>query len=317
MSRIMVAMDVYARQERPCENKEPHCPYWANMGECENRFEYMMQSCPLACRWCHEMEAFRECPRVVEMRKYGQEPSVRPGTVQAWREKLETEAGGTNVLASDDTDTWAVLIGTVFPDHEIQGLLEVAETLEWRKSEDALGYDLDASIELEVLTDYMQRHRIRQNMNNAQCSFKDCIGVHTMVQALVGRLTLSLGLSSAGYFEKPLHFVSFEQGQSFAKHHDFRVHDLWKVGGYRVLTMYVGLEGEQDVGFPDEDWKIVTVKPNQVLVWPNVQSGDPSKRSANMASEALAPTGEMKSKGIYLHVRTYPHDEGLPVPCRA
>ena len=315
MKQHMIAMDVYARQTVPvgCVNTDGNCPYWASIGECETTLPFMIESCPLACRYCEHVDAYQRCQRVVQQHRLGKKVVAK--SLEPWRAALALN--GENVVdgvTKDPENEWVYRLDGFYAPEELRYARDLANSREWIRTEEATGYDLDAVFDMKSLTDYTLHHRIRQNMTHSYCPMSECLQ-SDMFKALVGRLMLKLGLGAVVYFENPVHFVRLGPGESFGQHHDFRIHDGWKAGGFRVLTVYVGLEGTQEIGFPDLDWSIVAVKENQILVWPNSRTHDLNERNPNLSSELLAPESGSTTTGILFHLKQYPYNEALPEEC--
>ena len=349
---ILRVMDVYAREwitlptsSLPCHNVRPECAYWAASSDaCRTNTQYMMQECPLVCLACQYRHIFDTC----HARASAYHASVSPlstDQLQRIRRRLMERDQTTNVLASSSSkmDIWAYRIDRFLPDSDRN---ELSESLskQWQPSS-TYGFDVNGTTwPNHVMMDYTLSHDLRRASSSAylvSCLNDDLASTKKYSSAacktlynLQSKMAQELGVPIE-HIEKPIEFVRHREGQSFAKHHDYRYVDEWKAGGPRILTAYLQLSGSKDsngdsitteIGFPDVDWTIVPVETGQLLLWPNVASeGDATNAEPRvvphqyMSSEVLAPK-DGTVLGLYIHVRMYPvrpevDDSSMPEDC--
>eukprot|EP00584_Thalassiosira_punctigera_P024711 CAMPEP_0172554422 /NCGR_PEP_ID=MMETSP1067-20121228/54494_1 /TAXON_ID=265564 ORGANISM="Thalassiosira punctigera, Strain Tpunct2005C2" /NCGR_SAMPLE_ID=MMETSP1067 /ASSEMBLY_ACC=CAM_ASM_000444 /LENGTH=492 /DNA_ID=CAMNT_0013342791 /DNA_START=82 /DNA_END=1560 /DNA_ORIENTATION=- len=88
-----------------CEDKEPDCPGWARLGECENNPNYMLGHCPISCDSCPEATSFSDDEEELldAVEKYGKPQRVEgvdaPKTLEVIRKTvayMENDVYGPN-----------------------------------------------------------------------------------------------------------------------------------------------------------------------------------------------------------------------------
>lgn len=301
-----------------------------------------MEECPLACRFCEQRSVYLQCHHLVQERQAPYEqvgPKPLLQEMRKWQHRLlkAFPSHAANVLesflpaANDDRYQWAVRIDDFIHPDERDTLTTLAQGLAWEPSS-SYGYDLNVTLSLEAQTNYQRKQQIRRTSKSSHCS-RECIKQLPALQSVLKRLFATLRIP-LNMLEKPVEFVSYGPTDTFAKHSHCRMHDQWKVGGFRVATAYLALgadidknngaenpnndDGSNDaplyLGFP-EWWEMVEIRPSQAIMWPNVRPFTNDGIACNgLLTEVLAAPGT--SYGILVHVRLYPHDEVLPTPCR-
>jgi ShK domain-like len=327
-------MDVYARQfpQHHCVNGRAECPYWAALDQCRTNYDYMIQECPLACRYCDQRAHYLRCRdyQNVNAGPNRQRKRLPLSHITQWKEWLlssDPDFRARNVLevVSTADHEWAVLLESFVPPDEREEIRwNLLRQLEFQPSV-ADGYDIHDTLPLHSQSDPDVPQIVRRTSASAHCDLR-CIQQSPALQLVLKRLLKLLHVPSTAYLEKPVEFVSYGPHDTFARHSDCRVHDAWKGGGYRAVAAYVALDGSEEttMGF-SHFWEMVPVREGQLLVWPNARMavGDEESKvlkwdgvecNKNMTSEVLASPGT--SWGMVVHVRLYPVDESTPAECR-
>lgn len=279
-----------------CKNDKVECGYWAGHGECEANLNFMMKTCPLTCQFCDKKMRYETC----SSQKISK-PAVPAGGIESTYKHLQSLNAElvSETEVKDREDPWVLKIENFLSADEADALVAIAKGLNWQASSPV------ASASLKE-TSFVRR--LSLSASGKDCNDEACAKLHAKLSELV---------KVESKYMEPLEFQHYAKTQSFGMHHDFNLHDLWLPVGPRILSMFLCLSDVPEggaVGFPDLDWLLVPPKKGQLLIWPNVLTGDMRKRHPDMASESL-PVLEGEKYGVHISVRLYDYERAEKIGC--
>ncbi len=105
-------------------------------------------------------------------------------------------------------------------------------------------------------------------------------------------------------------YVHYAPGGYYTLHNEFKFHDEWRIGGPRVISIFVVLseaEGGQvsggSFGFPSLDWLLVKPKKGLLLMWSNLNDEDLSPHTK--VKHELMPVKEGDLYMFSTHIHQY------------
>ena len=122
----------YVNVRKSCQNRNPHCTFWAVVGRCEDDPDYMLRECAPACQSCIELDWNHRCP-------YDEaDPTTvwGPGDLNHMFERITTDpmflqykprilSKPSDDEGNDDEDgPWVVTLDNFLSDEEAEALIE-------------------------------------------------------------------------------------------------------------------------------------------------------------------------------------------------
>jgi ShK domain-like len=277
-----------------CTNSNPACLEWASLNECETNLNYMITSCPLACRLCDKRLLYDKCKN-----DNPTNPWLPEDGLKELFEHLKSQGQPELLTEVKDPDSpWILKWDDFVSSRDASDLLALAKGLTWEDSRPV---------------ESTNHNRVRRLSQSAYC--KDCPTNNGAYQKLQRSLA-TLVQADLKYME-PFEFVHYQKMQSYGAHHDMSLHDLWLPAGPPVLSIFLCLSDVPQggaMGFPDLDWLFIPPKKGQLLIWPNVLNSDLKKVRKDMSNEAL-PVLEGEKYGIHTWVRLYDYEEAERQGC--
>ncbi len=316
-----------------CKNQLDKCAYYASKGLCEKRVVFMMDNCPLACKMCDKAQQFGECvgmrephslPVFISENEYDLiknndfNDSFITDQVQTidlfFHSKRENKdwtmfgaeyvLDSANKLNNDDQNddngggSWMVRFGNFLTPEECKAIINLGHTIGLEESNNKM-----------PLHEKSKEQKPTSSFKNAKCSHSlELCNDHSVLSSIKERVTKILSISQ-DYFE-PVEIVLYPGSSSgfHSLHHDYDIHDNWKLAGPRVLSLYITLsdvEAGGYLGFPVIDWLMIPPRAGQMVMWPNVLSREPMTVDEKMAKEILPP----RQGDLYvLHVRIHQYN---------
>jgi len=330
LKKILMSMNYYtlnnvtelSLEERIlCDNLSDKCAFWASLGSCEDNLPFMMENCALACRYCHMRLDYQKC-RQHSMSTW-MDDSDHQNFQKLWIDrtylsikKAMSEAELVSLQKKKDivdpNDPWVLKVDNFISSDEADEILQFSKTyLEWQPSPpiSPIGQSDDDEM-------------VRRESNSTFCDTQKCR--ENDIYQKIQKTLLGLFENIEHYnLEEPMEFVQYQAMQSFGAHHDFDIHDSWKLGGPRVLSVFLCLSDVEKggaMGFPDLDWLSIPPRKGQMLIWPNViiEKNEENKISMkshkDMSSEGL-PVILGEKYGLQTWIRFGNYEEARKQEC--
>ena len=306
VQQVIRDMERYARNEiaKPeyddiraqCTNTENRCALWVSQGECDKNPGFMMKSCALACRKCHQLDIFNKCAKKDDSNP----PDIHTGSIDElfesgisnrWNDLDFKVVYHPDSDSDEDTSTiasqpWLISFDTVLSDEECDHIVSLGHSLGWTtrtvvpKGEIVIGRTSASAI-----------------CNISQCTTDD------VLSSVFEKISSIIGVPSRNM--EYIELLKYSAGESYGVHHDYMPDDFWKPAGTRAISVLLFLsevDGGGAVGFPELDWSVVTPKKGRAVVWPNVLNSNPFTRDERMFHEALpVVSGTKYSANIWIH----------------
>jgi ShK domain-like len=295
-----------------CNNQDHDCAYWAvsEGSGCEKNFLWMLSHCSLACFYCDVIETYHKCRALTKDRidtPFRDLASVYNHLILHWG--AADLVNGKNSCNQGDANNEDKVCTLNIDGSQEEWVLSLDKKLLW-KDEDSSRHGLEELVKflkskeadwVDVPQDEYDRSGELLTVDREQ---------EPIVEDFVLALSDLLMTVPESHFE--VEFVRYRRGHRFQSHKDGRLHDLWKDGGTRVLSIYIVLESPikgGNFGFPELDWLLV--EDPQILLWPNVKSFDPESSLERMKSEQLPVVkGQLYAALIWVH--EYPYNKTSP-----
>mmetsp|Transcript_4906 Transcript_4906/g.5699 ORF Transcript_4906/g.5699 Transcript_4906/m.5699 type:complete len:501 (-) Transcript_4906:50-1552(-) len=255
-----------------CDNLSNNCAFWASLGSCEDNLPFMMEHCALACRFCHMRLKYQNCLQYsmstwMDDSDYQNFQNLWLNRTYLSIKKTRGEAELVSIEKKEEiidlNDPWVLKIENFISFEEADEILLFAKTfLEWLPSS-----SIPAKRGLES-----DDELVRQESYSAFCNIQKCkeLEIYKNIRTMLLGLFESIEYHN---LEEPIEFVQYQAMQSFGVHHDFDIHDIWKIGGPRVISVFLCLSDVEKggaMGFPNLDWLSIPPRKGQLLIWPNV-----------------------------------------------
>lgn len=320
---LMTEPSISKKGRERCRNHHRMCAFWASRGLCvpfgynevlqnhhhdhqkrsnhndndelvlagKESILYMMNTCPLACKMCHEITSFHKCA----------------GKRLPWEEPLfddddgKEKNGRKSINSFFDqkrftNEDWEVY-QPIFLSHPIQRHTMKPDGEEASSSKDDDPYvillqnflsneeaDTLKSLPRSSSDGWYIRSDAISNRTLARCpSDKSCSKNETYVK-IMARIA-SLVDAKVSHLE-PIEMIRFDSSSyphntsPTRLEHNFEISSLWKPAGPRLLSLFIFLsdfkddEGGGGLGFPFLDWLFIKPKKGMAVLWPNVRSDD-------------------------------------------
>lgn len=263
-----------------CKNKHALCTYWATRGDCDtNKYQMDMECCPV-CESASQLDWNMECPFSKD-----QEHAWRPGDLNQFFVNLTTlpeyqrYQPTIHSQPSDNGGPWVVTLENVINEKEAAVLIQHGVEHGWEESFTESDPTADGTTESEV-SDY-------RTSTLAWCMEKSCLN-DTIVAGVLDRLSNITNLPQ--YHSDWLQLLRYRKGNYYKEHHDLLHHQIYSMGGHRILTFYIYLSDVEEGGgtnFPYVNNLTITPKLGRALLWPNVLNEDPDAMDDRMYHQAL------------------------------
>ena len=282
----------------------------------------MIIHCPLACFSCDKIEQFERCH--VDDHKGNREignmnlalqgleehsvlNEIISGKWDKYRPEVLFMPTPTTTSRSHDKDNnaWLVRFDSFLTDKESKALVELGNKLGWQPShsyslgnkEENLDFDLDVN---------NADGRPRRSSKSVFCDFITNCEKDSTFGKIMDRIS-NLTSLPIGNIESVEMMKYSKFGDSFGRHSDYKVHDIWKPAGPRAYSLQIFLTDVMEggaTGFPNLDWTTVAPKKGQALLWPNVyvEKGVAQGMGDKMIYETLPVVeGELVVAHVWLH----------------
>lgn len=174
---------------------------------------------------------------------------------------------------------WVVVLENFISQEEAERLIEMGKEEGYERSSDVGNLKYDGSHE--------------HNINDGRTSYNSwCSGVcynDTVVKGVIERITDLTNIPEEN--SEWLQMLKYEVGQEYRAHHDLIEHQVDRMDGVRIMTVYLylnDLDEESGGGtrFTNLD---LTVQPKRgrVVLWPSVLDSDPHMKDRRTMHQAL------------------------------
>lgn len=296
-----------------CMNRHALCSYWAVIGECDNNKSYMKTNCAPACRSCELLDFEKRCPELsdevnppvykrgemhqmfseIASGKFDQyEPIVhaRPNV------NVPTDHDSVDVLVGDNMP-WVITFDAFLTPEECDRLIALGYDQGYERSKDVGEQKFDGSFD--------GHESKKRTSENAWCQ-KECDN-DPVANAVYDRIAEVTGVPKQN--SEHFQILRYKEGQFYRVHHDYIPHQKHRNCGPRILTFFLYLSDVEEgggTGFPRLNNLTVTPKKGRALLWPSVQSDDPSGRDWITDHEALPVIkGTKFAANAWLHLKNY------------
>jgi len=304
----MRAMDIYSKRDMTeasitntmqskCQNHIKECAYYASKGMCESRTVFMMGTCPLACMMCEGLDDFHSA---VGKRHPLETPLFVPGNTFQYIEEAKESGLNTigsffdSLIAREDVKAQMVTEpsdGEKSSDSKdephmvlVEDFLTSEECDEFLNQSKAQAQEDNwAASSIHKIDHFDGKHSSELPLRSSQtltCKGSGsllCTNISTIVNEKLSSLT---NLDLEDHLEAT-EYVRYVPGGYYTLHNEFRFHDEWRIGGPRVISIFIVLSETEDVrvsggsfGFPALDWLLVRPKKGSLLMWSNLNDDD-------------------------------------------
>jgi prolyl 4-hydroxylase len=288
----------YTKVRAACKNKHALCTTWAMEGHCEqeDREDYMLKECPVACQWCYNLHAEARCPWDPMKTKN----AWYPGDCNAMFERIvASDEWQTTILSRPTPENklpWVVVIDDFITTQEADRLVELGYEEGYERSTDVGDETPDGDFEALVSTG--------RTSQNAWCEEK-CMDdqlTRSVFVKLENLVQLSMNHSES------LQLLRYEVGQRYDEHHDYVELEYDRYEGVRILTVFMYLNDVEEGGATRFTNLGIEVQPKRgrAVLWPSVLNEDPHERDAMTHHAALAVTKGIKfGANAWFHQRNF------------
>jgi prolyl 4-hydroxylase len=307
----------YVKVRDTCKNKHYLCTYWALQGQCEDseKEEFMLKACPVACHWCHELHVDAKCywdpmktrnawydgdchamfERIVSLGQYNVTVLSRPK-----EGKDEEEKHGDTI----PDGPWIITIDDFLSSKEADRLIVLGHEMGYERSTD-IGDEIDVGVYEGVVSS-------GRTSVNSWC-YDKCAEDPLVIQVFERLNNLThIPLNNS----ESLQLLKYEEGQLYSEHHDYAWYEYDKIGGPRILTVFMYLNDVEEGGstrFTKLDLS-VTPKKGRALLWPSVLNEDPHAVDERTNHEALPVIRGVKyGANAWYHQRNF--EEAASLGC--
>lgn len=310
---------VDAKSRERCRNEFRMCAEWASRGMClplghddddDETFDindgagkddilFLLNSCPLACRMCEELESFHKC---AGRRDPLSKPSFQSGELHSFFEGKRASEDWAEYEplfvsypekkeGNREYDPYVVVLKKFLSDSEAEHLQSLGFDIGWTPSSPSDNY-----------------------ANSARChNQEDQCNNDAVYQEIMKRIS-SLTNATISHLE-PMEIVHFHSNSAQHKstlQHNFEVSSLWMPAGPRVLSLFLFLsdireeDGGRQLGFPYLDWLQIRPKKGMAVMWQNVRTDNLMESNLLTTFEHFHFEKEGESfLGANVHVRLY------------
>lgn len=308
-------LEDYRRVRAYVRNADPFCLLLAANDYCtQPGFSvWFTTHCCIACRTCHLLHYYSDCPMAGEERG---KPAIKSGDLHATFHRITTDQeimqkyqpvihshgmpNGVYWPENDDISDlkyspWVVTLENVLSDNECDRLIKLGKQAGYERSE-GISDELNEHGEYDSSTvDY------RTSKNTWWYYENDPVTI-----ALIERVEELIGIPAQ--YSESIQLLSYDVGDFYDYHHDFHVDHLDRPFGPRILTVFVYLndvEGGGGTRFRDLNITVVP-KRGRVLIWPNVWNDRVQEMEEFTFHEALpVEKGQKFAANIWYHLYSY------------
>lgn len=268
-----------------CRNEDANCAFWALVGECDKSPGFMKVSCAPVCHSCELLSRATRCP----VDDYQMMQHIwKPGSVNEYFHNVTTAKEYQQFspqIISKPTDTdkskpWVVYIDKFLTDRECDRLINIAKTEGFSANPDNMGN----------AHDYTQTWLIN-----------DIIAGDRVVDRITKKIQKLTGIPQTN--AENMQVIKVEAGQAQHMHHDYIYHQIERLPGLRILSVFLFLSDVEEGGeleFPKLD-KLVEAKKGRAIIWPTVLDEDPDKREDNVFHRAREVKKGLRYTANVLH----------------
>lgn len=242
-----------------CRNNDELCTYWAATGECVNSASYMIIDCAPACYTCDKLIFENRCPIPLNVseydiwkhtnalnamfedivsndsyysKQYGAitvllRPGMKPNLHST--DDSTTTTAITNTTAIEDSP-WIVMIDNFLTPKECNTLIRLGAKN---------GYEISTDVGIrQVDGTYSAVQSKGRTSSNTWCQNDECY-FHPDTQNVLHKIAnlTAIPIVNSEY----LQLLKYNVGQFYNQHHDYVDHDIDRMQGVRIVTVFLYL----------------------------------------------------------------------------